>query len=92
MSRKCRICSAISTSISSAPTIPTDAKDKTLSEAMTGAWARFAASGDPNGGGLNWPAYDAAKDNYLVFDAPIAQGAGWRTKEMDFFERVFAAG
>jgi len=70
---------------------PTDAKDKALSEAMMGAWVRFAAAGDPNGGGLNWPTYDPDKDNYIVFGDPVAQGAGWRTKEMDFFERVFAA-
>jgi carboxylesterase type B len=71
--------------------VPTDATDKTISEAMTGAWTRFAASCDPNGGGLSWPAYDSAKDNYIVFGDKIGQGAGWRTREMDFFERVFAA-
>jgi para-nitrobenzyl esterase len=71
---------------------PTDAKDKALSEAMMSAWVRFAESGDPNGDGLRWPAYDPATDNYVVFGETISQGAGWRTKEMDFFERVFAAG
>jgi para-nitrobenzyl esterase len=70
---------------------PTDAKDKALSEAMMGAWVRFAASGDPNGGGLSWPAYDPAKDNYISFGETVGQGAGWRTRELDFFERVFAA-
>ena len=71
--------------------VPTNAKDHELSEAMMGAWVRFAQTGDPNGGGLSWPAYDPAKDNYVVFDAPISQAAGWRTKELDFFERMFAA-
>jgi para-nitrobenzyl esterase len=70
---------------------PTNAADEALSEAMMGAWVRFATTGDPNGAGLSWPAYDAAKDNYVAFGADVAQGAGWRTKEMDFFERVFAA-
>ena len=51
-----------------------------------GAWVRFATSGDPNGGGMSWPAYDAAKDNYVTFGDKVGQGAGWRTKEMDFFE------
>jgi para-nitrobenzyl esterase len=71
--------------------VPTDAKDKAISEAMMGAWMRFAATGDPSGGGLNWPSYDAARDNYVVFGETVGQGAGWRTREMDFFERVFAA-
>lgn len=69
----------------------TNAKDQAMSEAMTGAWTRFAASGDPNGGGLDWPAYDTNRDNYIVFGETIGHGAGWRTREMDFFERVFAA-
>jgi carboxylesterase type B len=68
------------------------AKDRALSEAMMGAWVRFAVSGDPNGGDLSWPAYDPAKDNYLVLGDPIGQGAGWRTKHLDFCERVIAAG
>ena len=71
--------------------VPTDATDQALSETMMGAWVRFATTGDPNGGGLTWPAYDPAKDNYVVFDATVGQGAQWRKTEMDFFERVFAA-
>ncbi|MGH6989336.1 MAG: carboxylesterase/lipase family protein [Stellaceae bacterium] len=65
--------------------------DRAVSAAMMGAWARFAATGDPNGSGLAWPAYDSARDNYLVFGDPFGAGAGWRTKYMDFFEHVFAA-
>jgi carboxylesterase type B len=65
--------------------------DRALSRAMMGAWVRFAASGDPNGGGLTWPAYDPAKDNYLIWGDPIAAGAQWRAPYLDFFERVFAA-
>ncbi len=35
---------------------------------MTAAWARFAATGDPNGEGLpKWPAYDTATDQYMQF-------------------------
>ncbi|MGH6979950.1 MAG: carboxylesterase/lipase family protein [Stellaceae bacterium] len=71
--------------------VPTNGKDHELSEAMMGAWVRFAATGDPNGNGLSWAAYDAAKDNYIVFDAPTSQATGWRTKELDFFERMFDA-
>ena len=71
--------------------VPSNAKDQSVSEAMMGAWTRFAASGNPNGGGLDWPAYDPAKDNYLDFGDPIAPRTGWRTKELDFMERLFAA-
>ena len=70
---------------------PTDAKDRALAEAMMGAWTRFAAAGDPNGGGLDWPVYEPSRDNYLVFGEAIGHGAQWRTRELDFFERVFAA-
>ena len=72
-------------------TLPTGDQDRKVSDAMTTAWTRFAANGNPNGGGIDWPVYDPARDNYLVFGDPIATGAGWRTKYMDFFDRVFAA-
>lgn len=71
---------------------PTDATDKAISQAMMDAWVRFAANGNPNGGGFEWPAYDPPKDNYIVFGEKVGQAAGWRTAEMDFFEQVFAAG
>jgi carboxylesterase type B len=67
---------------------PVTEKDREVSAAMMGAWLRFAAKGDPNGGGLVWQPYDPAKDNYLAFGDPIAPGAGWRTKQVDFIERI----
>jgi para-nitrobenzyl esterase len=71
---------------------PTDDADRALSQTMMEAWVRFAATGDPNGGGLAWPAYDPARDDYVVFGDPVGRAAGWRTEYLDFFERVFAAG
>jgi para-nitrobenzyl esterase len=44
-----------------------DDADRTLSNAIAGAWARFAKTGDPNGPGLpKWPAYTAR--DYQVLD------------------------
>ena len=66
-------------------------QDRSVCEAMMGAWARFALTGDPNGAGLpSWSAYDSAKDNYLAFGDPVAPASGWRTKQLDFVERLFA--
>jgi para-nitrobenzyl esterase len=43
-----------------------------LAKTMSGAWTRFAATGDPNGGDLpHWPAYDAETRPVMLFgDAP----------------------
>jgi len=63
-----------------------------LSEAMNASWARFAATGDPNGAGPTpWPAYDAARDRTLVWDAPGAVADGIRTAECDFWDALVAS-
>jgi para-nitrobenzyl esterase len=50
--------------------------DIPLNEAMSGYWARFAATHDPNGGGAqNWPAYDDG-DEVLVLDTTITTTTG----------------
>ncbi|MBS0373004.1 MAG: carboxylesterase family protein [Proteobacteria bacterium] len=69
------------------PHPPLDAKDAALSEAMRGAWLRFAAGGDPNGGTLPaWPRY-GADDPYLEFGASITAGRAFRREALDFLER-----
>lgn len=66
-----------------------DAAALALSDAMNGAWARFAAAGDPNGPGLPaWPAYDAARDSTLVWDAPASAANGIRTDACDFWDSL----
>jgi para-nitrobenzyl esterase len=66
---------------------PPSAGSQRLSDSMAGAWVRFAASGDPNGGGLTeWSRYDAVRDNYLQLDVPPASGAGFRTSYCDFWD------
>jgi para-nitrobenzyl esterase len=55
-----------------------------LAKAMSGAWLRFAATGNPNGGGLPpWPAYTAAADPYLEFGDTIKAGSELHKKEID---------
>jgi para-nitrobenzyl esterase len=55
-----------------------------LAKAMSGAWLRFAATGNPNGGGLPaWPAYTAAADPYLEFGDIIKTGSDLHKKEVD---------
>lgn len=40
-----------------------------LARAMSGAWARFAATGDPNAAGLpEWPKYSTAERHIMLFD------------------------
>jgi para-nitrobenzyl esterase len=40
-----------------------------LAATLSGAWARFARTGDPNGKGLpNWPAYSATTRSVMIFD------------------------
>ncbi len=40
-----------------------------LAETLSGAWTRFARTGNPNGKGLpNWPAYTAATRSVMIFD------------------------
>jgi para-nitrobenzyl esterase len=79
-------------SLSAVPGYTPDATARALSEAMNGAWARFAAAGDPNGPGLPyWPAYDPIPDRTLVWDAPASVAEGIRTAACDFWDALVAA-
>jgi para-nitrobenzyl esterase len=63
--------------------------DLALEAAMLGYWARFAATGNPNGNGaVNWPRYDPASDLYLDLGTPITAGNGVRTSKCDFWDRL----
>lgn len=58
--------------------------------ALIGAWLRFAASGDPNGGDLPpWPRCTAGEDPALEFTQPIRPSTAWRGTQLDFLERYF---
>jgi para-nitrobenzyl esterase len=71
---------------------PAEAADAALAEAMSGAWVRFATSGDPNGGQLpQWPVYDAADERYLEFGDTVRAGQHLLKAECDFFDTHYAA-
>src|SRR5262249_38778000 len=63
------------------------AAETTLADQMVGYWTRFAASGDPNGGGSPmWPRYDGS-DPAIVLDDPLSTRAGIRTAQCDFWQQ-----
>lgn len=67
------------------------ADDLAIEAAILGYWTRFAATGDPNGGDTTtaaWPVYLADVDPYLDLAMPVKAGAGVRTEQCDFWERL----
>lgn len=64
-----------------------DTDDLRLSGLMMRIWARFAATGDPNGAGLpEWPRYTRSTDPYLEFGTVVRAGAGFRKAQLDALE------
>ncbi len=63
--------------------------DKTLSEHMAAYWARFAATGDPNGeGAKQWPRYSSQDESYILLDDPISIGSGYMERHCDCVDEV----
>jgi para-nitrobenzyl esterase len=61
--------------------------ERPTSDAMIGYWTRFAATGDPNGGGAPaWPKYDMAGDQNIVLDAKIGTASGLKKTQCDFWD------
>jgi len=72
-----------------APSDDFEAQDKVVSEAMAGAWVRFAKTGDPNGPGLPaWPPYRQPEYRYLNYSDRIATESGFRESQIGFCGRV----
>ena len=68
------------------PTYTPTADEVALSDAMIGYWSRFAATGNPNGGGApEWPPAQAGADPYLKLDTTITAADGVRTAQCDFW-------
>jgi para-nitrobenzyl esterase len=66
------------------------AADLALHAEMAGYWARFAATGDPNGGNaLEWPEYRKNHENHIVFGAVVSAGADLRQEACDFWSPYF---
>lgn len=67
------------------------AEDIALEATMLGYWTRFAAAGDPNGGGAAaWPLYATATDPYLELGAEIVDGTDVRPEKCDFWDSLAA--
>jgi len=63
--------------------------DLAVSAAMQGYWARFAATGDPNGdGAVAWPAYRSDDDPHVVLASPVRAETGHRTAQCDFWDSL----
>lgn len=67
-----------------------DETDRALSKAMSGAWVRFAKTGDPNGPQLPpWPAVDSRDPQYLEYGDSFQAGRGLRGPQMQFLTEYF---
>ena len=68
------------------------AVDTALADAVSNAWVRFAATGDPNGGAMpQWRPYDAASQSYLDMGDTLAPGTNLLQAQCDFFDKFYAA-
>jgi len=60
--------------------------DRTLSDAMTRAWAQFARAGNPNGGALReWPLYRSPGFRVMAFGDEITVGSNANDQTVAFF-------
>jgi para-nitrobenzyl esterase len=64
------------------------AEELALSDAMLGYWSRFAKAGDPNGGAIIWPKYDAVGDSNLELATPSAPMTGLKMQKCDFWDAL----
>jgi para-nitrobenzyl esterase len=66
-----------------------DPPDKTVSEAMVGAWVHFAKAANPNGPALpEWPRYREPDYRYLNYSDRISTESGFRESEIEFCRSV----
>lgn len=58
---------------------------------MSGAWVRFAQTGDPNGGDLPaWPRNTSSDDRRIAFGDSITVGPESNRLALDAYDRAFA--
>jgi para-nitrobenzyl esterase len=63
--------------------------DDRVAGMMIGYWSRFAATGDPNGGGAPaWPRYDPKRDEHLDVDLAPRTGTALRRAECDTWDAI----
>ena len=71
---------------------PWEDADRKLSDAMISYWANFAATGNPNGKGLEkWLKYDAKIDPLMNFGDKIEVQHNVNKAGLDFFDRFTAS-
>ena len=69
---------------------PGDPQMAALSRRLQGYWTNFARSGNPNGASLlGWPAYQASRDLWLVFDNEDQVRDGVIAPKLDYLEAHF---
>ena len=69
-----------------------DDTDRGLSDMMSSYWINFAATGNPNGGGLpEWPVYARDTEQVLEFGDAVQVRQGVRGQRLDFFDQLYAA-
>lgn len=59
--------------------------EQKLSDTVAGAWARFAATGSPAGGGLTWPRLTGSSGSYLVLDTPTSLARAMKAAPCGFW-------
>ena len=64
------------------------APENTLSDALQGYWTRFATTGDPNGTGTTWQAWEASRDNVLELGTQIRMLDGVATARCDLWDSL----
>ncbi len=69
---------------SSGPFTFTPAQQR-LATTVSGAWARFATTGSPSGGGLRWPRLTSSAGSYLSLDTPTSVATGMKQHECAFW-------
>ena len=71
------------------PYSPSGAEMTTLSNKMMDYWARFAASGDPNGENATpWLPYDDAENILQLNDNIVTLAGGYRNPQCDFLSTL----
>jgi para-nitrobenzyl esterase len=63
--------------------------EATLANEMMDYWARFAATGDPNGAGAaQWLPYDAGENILQLDDSIVTLAGGYRNQQCDFLSTL----
>jgi para-nitrobenzyl esterase len=59
--------------------------ERQLAATVSSAWARFATTGNPSGGGLNWPELTSPNGPYLVLDTPTKVATAMKSSACAFW-------